>query len=51
VTATLFAVTFPLTVPFWLLMIVLPRWRVTGRVGLAAWLLARRVAGGARTGG
>jgi hypothetical protein len=32
VTATLFTLTFAVAAPFWALMILLPRWSVTGRV-------------------
>jgi hypothetical protein len=32
VPTALFALTFPLVAPFWLLMIALPTWRVTARV-------------------
>jgi hypothetical protein len=32
VAATLFALTFPLVAPFWLLMVALPTWPVTARI-------------------
>ncbi|WP_196073188.1 ABA4-like family protein [Nakamurella alba] len=37
-TGTLFAVTFPLAVPFWLMMIVLPTWRWTERIVGSPWI-------------
>ncbi|MFU8888863.1 MAG: ABA4-like family protein, partial [Trueperaceae bacterium] len=38
--ATLFDASFLLVAPFWLLMIALPGWRVTGRVVASPWIAA-----------
>ena len=38
--ATVFDASFLLVAPFWLLMIVLPGWRVTGRVIASPWIAA-----------
>lgn len=38
--ATLFDASFLLVAPFWLLMIALPGWRVTGRVIASPWIAA-----------
>ena len=38
--ATLFDASFLLVAPFWLLMIALPRWRVTQRVIASPWIAA-----------
>ncbi len=36
----LFQLAFPLAVPFWVLMIVLPKWRMTQRVVGSPWIVA-----------
>jgi hypothetical protein len=38
--ATLFEASFLLVAPFWLLMIALPGWRITGRVIASPWIAA-----------